>query len=541
MPQIKLQTRIVLWISAILLLSGIVTMVLSVSTLLGNTDKAITLNLYNLAETVAKLPVVRNGIKGSPKTGIIQRQVMNILDSSMDVDYIVVCGMDNVRFSHPNPHLVGEEFVGGDETRILSGSDRYISTAVGTLGLSMRAFVPVFDYDGVTQLGFVSVGTLRSTIQNAQDKLVMSYSIFLFSGFIIGVAGAFFLSKSIKNSLLGLEPEDLAKLYREHKAMTEALHEGVVAVDTQGRITLLNESARNLLSLDGADANNMYMTEILPALRLQEIISTGEAEYDREQEVAGKVIISNKVPIKEKGRVVGAVATFRDKTLLIRLAEELTGARQLVEALRAGSHEFKNKLHTMLGLLELGEIDRAKAFVLDTQQKHEDLDNKLLSCFEDPVIAGVMFGKYAFCKERGVGITISPESRLRAVNDDGKGLSHILVTVIGNLVDNAVESASMNERRDGHVWVDVTQTDGHVCIRVGDNGTGIAAEDVSRIFERGFSTKGEGRGVGLFLVGQELEALGGCIDVSAEGGQTVFTACVPLERAEGGPCDTCPS
>lgn len=528
--RVKLQTRIVLWISAILLLSGTFTMVLSVSTLLRNTDRAITLNLYNLAETVAKLPVVISGLKGSPRDGVIQRQVMNIFDSSTDVDYIVVCDMDSVRYSHPNPQLIGQKLVGGDEDGIISGSDRYVSTAKGTLGLSMRAFVPVFDYDGETRLGFVAVGTLRSTIQNAQSKLVSSYFIYLFSGLLIGVAGAYFLSKSIKNSLLGLEPEDLAKLYREHKGMTEALHEGVIAVDTQGRVTLLNESARNLLSLGATDVDNKLVTDIMPNTRLHVVIATGEAEYDSEQEVAGKVIITNRVPIMENGKVAGAVATFRDKTLLVRLAEELTGTRQLVEALRAGSHEFKNKMHAMLGLLELGEFDRVKAFILDTQQQYRELDNKLFSSFEEPVIAGLMFGKHNFCKELGVKISISPESRLRAVGDDNRNLTHTLVTVIGNLIDNAVEAAAANGQRDGRVWVDVRQTDGEICVKVKDNGVGVAPEDLERIFDRGFSTKGEGRGIGLFLVKQELSVLGGHIKADWEDGCTVFTAVVPLPR-----------
>lgn len=526
--RVKLQTRVVLWIFAILLLSGAVTMALSVATLLRNTDRTMALNLYNLAETVAKLPVVIDGLKGSPGDWVIQRQVMNIFDSSMDVDYIVVCDMDSVRYSHPNPQLIGEKLVGGDEHRIVSGSGRYVSTARGTLGLSMRAFVPVFDYDGETRLGFVAVGTLRSTIQNAQGKLISSYFIYLFSGLLIGVAGAYFLSKSIKNSLLGLEPEDLAKLYREHKGMTEALHEGVIAVDTQGRVTLLNESARNLLSLEGVDVDNKLVTDIMPNTRLHVVIATGEAEYDSEQEVAGKVIITNRVPIMQNGKVAGAVATFRDKTMLVRLAEELTGTRQLVEALRAGSHEFKNKTHTMLGLLELGEFDRAKAFILDTQQKYQELDDKLLSSFEEPVIAGLMFGKYNFCRERGVKISISPESRLRAVGDDSRNLTHTLITVIGNLIDNAVEAASADGRRDGRVWADIRQTDGEICVRVKDNGGGIASGDMERIFARGFSTKGEGRGIGLFLVKQELVALGGYIRADMENGYTVFTACVPL-------------
>lgn len=169
----KLHTKILLWFTGVLLLSGIVTMFLGVQMTLESTNDALERNLYNIAETVSKLPVVIEGLKEPPdKDGEIQTQTLNILDASNDLDYIVVCNMDSIRYSHPNQQLIGEPFVGGDDAAIRVSPERYTSIGEGTLGVAIRAFVPVFDYEG-EQIGFVTVGTLRATIKNAEHQLVL--------------------------------------------------------------------------------------------------------------------------------------------------------------------------------------------------------------------------------------------------------------------------------------------------------------------------------------------------------------------------------
>jgi len=521
--KVKLQTKIFLWITVILLLSGIVTMFLSVQMMFKNTNAALERNLFNIAETVAKLPVVIDELNYPPFDGGIQKQTLNILDSSADVDYIVVCNMDSDRYSHPNPQLIGEKFVGGDDKDIVTSPKRYISTGHGTLGVSVRVLVPVFNAEN-KQIGFVCVGTLRSTIQNAHQQLVLSYAIYLCSGLLIGIVGVFFLTRSIKKSLLGLEPEDLAKLYRENKGMMEALHEGVIAIDKEYKVTLFNESARKLMGIE-SDFLGMDVRDIMSNSRLPYVVETEEAEYDREQILSGKVIITNRVPILEKGKVAGAVATFRDKTLLIQLVEELTGAKHLVEALRASTHEFMNKLHTILGLIELDRYEEARNFILDIHKNQQELNKKLFHTFKDPIIAGLVLGKFSACKEQGITITLSPESHIELVTDSD--LSHTLVTIIGNLIDNAMESASKNKDHDGYVLVGILQVENEILIEVQDNGSGIDEEDMELIFERGFSTKGEGRGVGLYLIKQELDRLEGSILVESKERITKFNVQIP--------------
>jgi len=521
--KMKLQTKIFLWITAILMMSGIVTMFLSVQMMFKNTDESLARNLFNIAETVAKLPVVIEELKYPPHEGEIQKQALNIVDSSTDVDYVVVCNMDSIRYSHPNSQLIGEKFVGGDDKGIVTSPQRYISTGIGTLGVSMRALVPVFNA-GNEQIGFVCVGTLRSSIQNAQQQLALSYIIYLCSGFFTGIVAVIYLTGSIKESLLGLEPEELAKLYRENKGMMEALHEGVIAIDKDYKITLSNETARNLIGME-SDFLGMDIRDIMPNSRLPYVVETRQAEYDREQNVGGKVIITNRVPIIEKGKVEGAVATFQDKTLLIQLVEELTGAKHLVEALRASSHEFMNKLHTILGLIELERYEEAKVFIQDIHKNQQELNKKLFHTFKDPIISGLMLGKFSVCKEQGIVIELSPQSHLEAIIDGE--MSHTLVTIIGNLIDNAMESINKNKDHEGNILVNIVQEENEILIDVRDNGIGIEKENMDLIFNRGFSTKGEGRGVGLYLIKQELDRFEGSILVESQSDVTTFKVSIP--------------
>ncbi|MDR1534266.1 MAG: Spo0B domain-containing protein [Planctomycetota bacterium] len=516
----RLQARITLMIVAIVLLSASVTIALSTAMFINRIDKTLERNLLNVADTVARLPVVLEGLRGPPVAGEIQRQVRTILESLADVDFITVCNMKSERYAHPNPGVIGLTFMGGDEARVVGSGAKYVSVAEGTLGVSVRAFVPVFD--GREQIGFVAAGTMVYRVEDLRRQMINYSAVYLVSGLVIGVAGAVLLARKLKGILLGLEPEELAQLHHDHLGMLEAVHEGVIAINADGVVTLSNKSARRLLGMEKVDLKGMRLDGILPDSRLPDVMAAGEAEYDREQRIRGTMVIANRVPIIEKGKVVGAVETFRDRTLLVRLAEELTGAKQLVEALRASSHEFLNKLQVLLGLLDMEEYGRAKSYIIDVHRYQLVQNKQLLHTFKDPVIAGLMLGKSGYCCEQNVRLTVTPESQIGHIEDGT--VSHVLVTVLGNLIDNAVESARNIPGGGGRVVVDVRHAQGEVAIKVGDNGGGILPGHLETVFKRGFSTKGEGRGIGLYLVRQELRSLGGDIAVVSRPGETVFTA-----------------
>lgn len=529
MNAMRLQTRITIMIVAIVLLSASVTMTLTMWALIHSTDRALEQKLFHIAESVARLPVVLEELKGPPVNGEIQKQVQDILDASLDVDLIVVCNMRRQRYAHPNPDRIGGILVGDDESEVVEQAKRYISTATGTLGTSIRAFVPVFD--GETQLGFIVAGTLVYRVENTRRQTMLSLLTYLFSGLGIGLVGAVVLARRVKGILLGLEPEEIARLYSEHSGLLEALHEGVIAIDAQGKISMANESARALMDMRDRDLIGLDVDALLHNCRLPEVMASGQAEYDKEQEMLGRQVIINRVPIYDKGRVVGAVATFRDKTLLVRLAEELTGAKQLVAALRASSHEFLNKLQVLLGLLDLGKYDQAKKYILASHRRQLDANKELMSTFRDPVVAGLMLGKASFCREQNVQLIITPDSRVDVIDD--ANVTHALVTAIGNLIDNAVEAAR-GAPGGGEITICLKNDAHRVIVEVRDNGDGLAPAVRERLFTRGVTTKGDGRGLGLFLVREDLAVVGGTIQVESRKGETVFRVEIPLTAPE---CD----
>lgn len=522
----KLRTKIMLWTMLILLISISVTTVLSMVMIVRNTESSVGKNLMNVGEVVAKAPTVIKELKSPPQNGNIQELTSSLLKSTVGVDLVVVCNMQGIRYSHPNPALIGAHIVGGDETPVIESGKKYISVATGTLGTSFRAFVPVFD-NYHKQVGFVLVGVLYTSMQRSQRQLLIISFLFLIIGLIAGCVGAVFLAHNIKRSLLGLEPEELVGLYREHCSMLEAIQEGIIVVDRQGNISLINAAASNLLGKESDKLKGVYVQKVMPTTCLPEILSSGKSEYNQEQWINGKVVITNRVPIIKNDKVIGAVATFRDRTLITKQAEELTGVKQIMEALRSNTHEFKNKLYVILGLLEFGKIDEAKKYIMDIGNEQSGLNQQLVYNFKDSIIAGLLLGKINSAKEQNVSVEISPDSFLDVINDNI--LSHSLVKVIGNLIDNAIESAKNKPEDKGFVRVYVFQGSENISISVKDNGPGITPENLLHIFERNFSTKGENRGIGLSLVAQTIKTMGGKISVESHPNiATVFEVQMPI-------------
>jgi Signal transduction histidine kinase regulating citrate/malate metabolism len=527
----SLYSKMTLGIAVILCLSAAVTSLLNVNLFSTKIQKNYEHELGNLAGIVAQFPEVQQGLKDSPYNGVIQDRVQRLIDASQGVDQIIVCNMQRIRYSHTNPEFIGLIHDDADAKEVLYQAKRYFSYADpvsrDSSGGFIRAYAPVFD--GSQQIGYVVIGTLAERVTNDKMQMLFSTLVFSLAGICFGIAGAAILAQRTRRNLLGLELEEITRVYREHSGLIEALHEGVVAINNRGRVSMINKSARRFLGFgnDLSSVTDIEIDKVLPNTRLPNVISTGQAEFDYEKMINGRVFIANMVPVRENGRVVGAVETFQDKTQIIRLAEELTGVKQLVDGLRANSHEFSNKLHVILGLLELSQFDQAKQFIQATQQEHGDLLKQILKTFKEPMIAGLMLGKFSVAREQGVELSFSGTSHLGPVPDSS--LSHALVLILGNLVDNAMESVRNITWRKGRIVVNINDDGGTVSISVEDNGEGVAAEHREAIFRRGFSTKGEGRGTGLHLVKQELELFGGTIGVDSTRSRTVFRAKLPVK------------
>lgn len=526
----SLHSKISLGATAAILAASLVTLYLNVGMFSEQTRQGVERQLMDIATLVAQFPEIQDGLQGPPHSGVVQARAQKVLLAATGVDHITVCNMQRIRYSHSNPEFIGLIQEGDDVKEVLIHARRYFSydhvSPEDASGGFLRAYAPVFA--GSDQVGFVIAGARRERVENLVGHLSASAAVYALAGLCLGILGALLLAHGASKTLLGLEPEEITRVYRQHVGLIEAMHEGVVAVDRRGRISLINKSARQLLDLGDRQVDGLEVDRVLPTPRLPSVVATGEAEFGVEKRINDRLFIANMVPVRENERVVGAVETFQDRTQLIRMAEELTGIRQLVEALRASSHEFSNKLHVILGLLELEAYDEAKKYVQTTQSEHGKLHTRMLRTFREPMIAGLMLGKFSVARERGIDLGVTPDSQLRSLLPGH--LAHSLVLVLGNLVDNALDALKEQSDPKGRISVDIRENNGTILLDVEDNGPGVQPGNREAIFQRGFSTKGEGRGTGLHLVRQEMELLGGRIDLASRPGRTVFSVEMPINN-----------
>lgn len=490
------------------------------------TDK-IRVNNMNTAISISNYPYFGDLLELGDVDGIIQNSTYNQLKIVEDVDMIVVANMEGKRFAHPNIDRLGEYFVGGDERRVIETGEMYISEATGTLGESLRAFAPINNSKG-KQVGFIMVGTLVEEISAIRNKALVHIITYSMGGLLLGLIGSILVTRNIKKSLLGLEPEQIARLYIEKNSMLEAIQEGVISIDQNKEITMINDSAKAILGIYDKNPIGRKIFELFPNSGLDEVLETGISKIEKEKYMNGIYIVLNIVPINNDGHIIGAIATFRDKTEVTRLAEEITGYNEIVEALRSKSHEFLNKLHVILGLIQIGDIDQAKKYIIGIKDNQKQILSSLMEKIKDPVIAGLILGKVSRANELGIDFDISNNSPLVGYRDKNKTTA--LITILGNLIENAFESTAKVDKKMKRVTLSINDMNNGIEFIVSDNGTGIEESNISRIFERGFSTNSSNRGIGLALVKEKVETLSGEISLSSsltEG--TIFKVYIPKE------------
>lgn len=505
-----LQTRITVLITILILLSISISIIFIGNWSLDNIQNKVEANIKNVSKILASSPNIQKYLK-QKDTVLVQKQAKEVLDKLEGIDIITIADMNGIRYAHPNPKRIGQPFVGGDEVRVINESIAYISEAEGTLGLSIRAFEPIF-YEG-EQIGFVMVGVLYEDIKEFKVHALFTIFGFTFFGILLGTIGALLIAKRIRDSLLDLEPDEIAYLYRENRAMLKSLREGIIAIDAEGKVTLVNDNAINILHIKNPNIIGKYVLDVFPTSRLLEVLKTGKSEYNKEQIINNTVILTNRVPIKDGDEIIGVIASFNDSTEIKRLAEEITGVRQVIHALRANTHEFMNKLHVILGLIELNELDEVKKYIKNVTRNQEQIRFFLMKKIKNPTISAIILGKLNRTKELKINMELDKNSYLEKyyVNIQNE----TLVTIIGNLLDNSMDAI---ERKGdgGKISLRIEDVDGNIEIEVIDSGTGIKKENIEKIFKRGFTTKKEEGGIGLFLVKKSIKQLNGKVFVDSK-------------------------
>ncbi len=478
--------------------------------------------------TLTVSPFVANELIHANDKYALQNYIEEVRQQN-DLLFIVVMDMQGIRHTHPDRSLIGKHFIGGDEVKALHGQES-VSEAQGTLGTSLRIISPLFDHQH-QQIGAIAVGIATDKVQQimAANRWVTYWAV-AFGG-LFGALGAYFLARKIKKIMFGMEPSEIASLLEERSAMLQSIREGIIAVDADENITLINDEAKRLLR--HGDLKNLLLTEGSKhwptLLHLRQVLASGQARQDEEIEFNGNTLLTNSVPLRVNGKVTGAIVTFRDKTEISQLIQRLSGISHYAEALRVQAHEFMNKLHVILGMVNIKAYDQLENYIMDTANYYHAEVGSLIRQIKDPVIAGFILGKMNRGRELGIDVSVTPASYLPESAQAEE--THELVTVLGNLLENAMEA--LDGRPDPEIVLTFDYDEGRLRCTVCDNGKGIEPAALSQIFEHGFSTKGSRRGIGLFLVRQSLEKLSGSIEcLSALGKGTRFIVSLPYTCKE---------
>ncbi|MGW5859847.1 ATP-binding protein [Streptomyces diastaticus] len=448
-------------------------------------------------------------------------------------EYVVVMDTRGIRYSHTEPALIGRR-VSTDPSQALAGHHvRQID--VGTLGRSARGKTPLRDADGEV-IGAVSAGIRYESVRDRLTGAVPQVAGYATGALGAGVLGALAFSRMVYRRTRGLAFSDIAALLDEREAMLHSIREGVLALDGHGRVRLVNDEAQRLLGLGRpwpgeSGGIGRPVADLLGTGRLTAVLTGEVSGTDLLAVRGGRVLVVNRMPTEDGG----AVATLRDRTELETLGRELDATRALLDALRAKDHEHANRLHTLLGLLELGLYEEAVDFVTETVGSHRATAEQIAESVGDPLLAALLVGKATVAAERGAALRLAPGSRLL----EPLVAPHDLVTVLGNLVDNALEAVGAPEPgappggEDRLVEVALRARGRTAELRVRDTGAGVPPTQRELVFADGFSTKEAapgrgGRGLGLALVRRHAQRYGGTVSVAgAEGGGAEFTVVLP--------------
>ena len=480
-------------------------------------------NLQNVAEAIAKSPlVVEAEYSNMDSYPLLKEYLDSLCDTLKDIDIISVVTKESTRLYHSNEELIGTVYDGTIPDFKEKSRDYYTTTDNGPSGTQRRAYAAIYDEEG-NYAGFVIAIMLMKNIKNETIQIILTFILITIIAILIELFISAELSDKIKKSLLGYEPDVFTSMFRMRDNILESLDEGIVAVDKVGKVQFINKSAVEMLTTDGKEDSfiGKYVSNLsntIPALNplcASEISRSVSSAYDN--------ILIDTIPIKENDSVTGTVGILHDRKEYTKLMEDLTGTRYLVDSMRANNHDFTNKLHVILGLIQMEMYDEATSYIQNITMVQRETISKVMNCINEPAIAALLIGKIARASELNVKFVLREGCYYSSA--DISLPSEVLVTVIGNLIENAFESMNdMNYDGQKELLFGMYSKPGALLITADDTGSGISDSNIGRIFENGFSTKGSGRGTGLYQVKNLIEAAGGKINVeSQEGIGTSFT------------------
>lgn len=476
-----------------------------------------------VAEAVAATPDVVDAVQAPNPTATLQPYAERVrLETG--TDFVVIMSTDGIRYTHPDRRQIGKRFIGHIATAAQGGV--VVEDYTGTLGPSRRVVVPV--RDGGRVVALVSVGIRKTAVAERLSGQLPGLLLAGLAAALLSGLGTALVARRIRRQTHGLGERQLQEMYEYYDAVLHAVTEGLLLTDLEGRLRLANDEAFRLLGLP-ENAQGRPVADLGMAEPLVAALTDADPREDELHVTDARVLVLNKAPAVRHGRRLGFVVTLRDRTDLEDLTGELDSARGLTEALRSQAHESANRLHTVVSLIELGHADRALAFATDELAASQVLTDRVVASVQEPALTALLLGKAAQAGERGIDFEVGDGARW----PEGVAPARDVVTIVGNLVDNALDAVA-TAKGTRRVRVDAHVDGGYAVLTVEDTGPGLPPGEVERAFQRGYSTKqaaGEGRrGLGLALVAQSVQRLGGELRVEGPPGAR-FVVRIPV----GGP------
>lgn len=519
--QMSLLTQMVLLLSIVVLISMGVVNTLFSSILDDILDRYIGQQAMTVAKLAAMNERIIDGFEAPNPSAVIQ-PIAETIRKTTGASYVVIGNRKGIRYSHYDPAQIGR-VMGTSNDPVFLENKSVIYRGVGISGPAIKAKTPIVNKKGET-IGVSSVGFLMEDVEKrvAEYKSRVTWLSLLLLA--IGFTGAFVIARRVKRLFFGLEPEEISFLFTEKAAILESIRDATVAVDMHGRVVSMNKRARELLQEDlsvGKSIANPRMIEIIRSITRN--------TQDRSQKVllGHDIYIMNYSPILTDKAIIGVVFTFRPESEIEQLTEAITKISSFSDNMRAQNHEYLNRLNTIYGLLMLKEYDKAIAMISEEVKERQDIIAFLMTSVSDPFIAACLLGKINRSKELKVTLDIDRESNLEKIPESID--SKVLVTILGNLIDNAMEASLEHKGADATVKVSFTDLGRDIIFDIEDNGPGVPKEWEMKIFESGVTTKpGENRGLGLAIVKSSIELLNGHISLAKSNlGGSRFTIVVP--------------
>lgn len=465
-----------------------------------------------LAQSPEVIQIVRQG-------GTVDQDKYRDLSQLIGAAFIVIGDKQGIRLVHPVEARIGKPMKGGDNDRALVKGESYVSFAEGSLGHSVRGKTAIFDSQGKI-IGVVSVGYL---IDRLQDRIEPYLAYLLAMTLMVLAANAIvsnYAARRFQKAILGFEPEEIARLYVELDVTLATLKEGIIGIDSQGRVRSLNKSACQILGLERELCLNRPLRQVLPDSELHNLLTNPRIDKDINVYLNGQRLIANRSAIVVDDEVVGAVTSFRLRDELTELTEQLSKTKEYAEMLRSQTHEHRNKLSTISGMVQMGELEAVQTFIGQETAHYQSLMENLRETINEPLIAGLLLGKTERARELGLNLELEDGSRLSFLPD--KINAEDVVTILGNMIDNAFDSIRTAIEHEGLIdpqrrQIDVSLTDfgNEIILEVSDQGVGLPQNiEIEQLVEMGVSSKAkEGRGVGLYLIQQLVARYEGQIEM----------------------------